>query len=337
MNPSVYVSIGFLNDFDKTEKALPKSSLHMVDYDLEKKRKSLIRIRDLFLSSNIYTDLKENELEKYYTFKLGRPTNLKELVFHSVLKSGEYVESHRKLFIEKEYEDITGSDISFFLGETKDSCDYQSILKGRVVIGEDLANSLFFLNHSFPPIPTDETLYQIKELRHPCSSLLIIDKYLFDDSKGNPLKIPNLIKLIENILPENLNFKFEIDIITQNKEWQNHSIKSKIQQLTDYFGNKISLHVYAPGKIKEESDRFFITNYAVVVVPHPLDRKTTISSNFFISHEEPRLILDGHKLWKEKVELASKIIINTPSSFGKIKTIWKTDESIHSIFDFQKS
>lgn len=333
MYPKVFISNSFLDEFGKAEKSIPKTSLYAVDSELELKNQSLRRIRDLFLSSHLYSDIGVEELEKLQTLEFGVATNIKELIFHSIIKERSNSTSKRSVEIKCKRGQLKEGNVSFFLGESRDACRDFSEKEGRVCLGLDFIESPFFLDHSFPPIITDATLYQIKELKHPCSSLLIIDKYLFKDKKGNPPKIPNLINVIEYLIPENLEGKFEIDIISENQNYSNYTIDSKVKQLTDYFGDKISLHVYVPGIISEESDRFFITNYMVIVIPHPLDRNTTLSSSLFLSQEKPERIIEGYGLMKSKVHLGHNIIKKTPKTFGTIKSMWKTDDLKHSIFN----
>ena len=218
-----------------------------------------------------------------------------------------------------------------FIGFEKSDCKELSSKNGTLYFGKDFFEEPFFLNFSSPSELTDDTLYQTKDLKHYCSSLLIIDKYLFDDKTKEKVKIKNLIQIIENLIPKLVDRKFEIDIISENKDSNNSMIESKIGKILKHFEDRISLHVYSPIHLKE-SDRFFITNYIVITVPHPLDRETTISSNFFLSHENSERVLSGYELWTKKVNDAALIIKNCPETIGMTKCVWKKDNLEHSIF-----
>src|SRR5690606_21327083 len=127
---------------------------------------------------------------------------------------------------------------------------------------------------------TDEALYQIENLTHPCSNMLILDKYLFKDSKNMSKKLPNIIKDIAYFVLRNGPNKLQVDLITESTESKYSSmISTRFKEIIEYFDEKISLHVYAPHKVSEieASDRFILTNYALISIPHPFDRVSTIS------------------------------------------------------------
>ena len=59
MYPNIFVSEDFFDFFEIERNNLPKENFFTHDLITEKKRKSLYRIKDLFLASNIYTNINE--------------------------------------------------------------------------------------------------------------------------------------------------------------------------------------------------------------------------------------------------------------------------------------
>jgi hypothetical protein len=155
---------------------------------------------------------------------------------------------------------------------------------------------------------------------------------LFEDSSKYQPKIPNLIAFLKQLIPSNLTKPFEIDIIINNPE-NNDLVQSKNKQILDAFSNKISLHIYALRSIQEDADRYFITNYGVFAIGHPFDRPTNVSSSFFPSNNNKEAIKSSYNTWLNKIKLAKDLINKTPPNYGLIKTIWKSDEVNHSIFN----
>jgi hypothetical protein len=332
MYPKIFVENDFFEEFEIALKSLPEENTYLRNPDLRNKHLSKNRVIDLFNSSEISTDITLSEAKKYSHLNTGKPSSLKEAVLHGLLKSSMYSLENRKLNCNKSADEVSGLSNSYFLGFEKNHCEDLASEKGRMYFGKDFFETPFFLNFSRPSELTDDTLYQTMGLKHPCSNLIIIDKYLFEDHTKDKVKITNLIQVIESFIPKNLNQKFEIDILSENKECKNSLIKSRIEKIENHFGDRISLHVYTPMLLKE-SDRYFITNYMVVAVPHPLDRETTISSNFFLSHETSDGIIAGYKLWSKKIGDAISIIQNCKETVGMAQCVWKEKDSKHSIFE----
>ncbi len=159
-----------------------------------------------------------------------------------------------------------------------------------------------------------------------------MDRYLFDDTNSQTTdKITNLIIFLKELIPIGLDKPFEIDILTENMS-NNKLFDKKYDEILKAFPGKISLHIYAPKKI--EHDRYLITNYSIFSVALPFVGDTSVSCNFFPSNNSIEAIKNSHKLWHDKILLAYDLVNNTPNSIGLFKTIWKSDDSIHSIYNF---
>lgn len=332
MYPNVFVAERFLDEFDSCYKQLNSSSIYEVDSENENKKASLQRIRDLLLSSNVYSDISDKSLIKYYTKQFGTYSNIKDLVFGSLIKENAF-KNCRKLASRKQKEDCYANNFCYFTNNEFEECETQQNSIGKIIIGKKFLNEDFYLEQTFPVEPTDEKISQIEKAKHPCTSLVIIDKYLFEDAPKYQSKIPNLIHFLKQLIPTNLTVPFEIDIIISNPE-NNTLVNSKYQQILDAFANKISLHIYAPRHIQETTDRYLITNYGVFAIGHPFDRQTDISCNFYPSNNTKEAIKSSYKTWLSKINLAKDLINKTPNNYGLIVSVWQSDNLKHSIFNF---
>lgn len=331
MYPNIFVSEGFFENIDIESKKIPQLNIYSNDSEVENKFKSIQRIRDLLLVSNIYSDITDKSLVKYHAKQFGTYNNLKDLIFHRVIKDSNFTNG-RKLFIRQQKSDCDKSGFCYFTNQDTSECINESQQNGKIVLGKDFLKTPFYLEHTFASESTNDKIFQIEKSKHPCTGIIIIDKYLFNDAKNHSKKIPNLISFLNELIPKELINPFEIDIITQNDS-KNQLFNSKFNQILEAFPNKLSLHIYAPISLNQVTDRYLITNYSILSIGHPFDRDTNVSCNFFPSNNSTDAIKSSYKLWREKVHLAFDVIKNTPESMGFIQTIWKSDNLVHTIFD----
>jgi hypothetical protein len=331
MYPNIFVSEGFFENFDNEYKKIPQSNVYSVNLEDENKIKSISRIRDLLMASNIYSDISDKAVVKYHAKQFGTYNNLKDLIFHRIIKDSNFANG-RKLVIRQQKSDCNKSGFCYFTNQDTSDCINESKQNGKIVLGKDFLKTPFYLENTFASESTDETIYQIEKSKHPCTGLVIIDRFLFQDDPGRSKKIPNLISFLNELITKELVNPFEVDIITQNDS-KNQLFNSKFEEISKAFQNKLSLHIYAPSRLNQESDRYLITNYSIFSIGHPFDRDTNVSCGFYPSNESKDDIKASYKLWSEKVQLALDVIKNTPKSMGLIQTIWKSDDLVHTIFD----
>ncbi len=337
--PNLYISEIFLDSLDKKLDEVRSHSL--LDFDYSNKRKSLDRIIDLFFIGNIYSDIDE------YTIDQFRNKSLNDYKFKDILLKKIIEEDSNKRIFEKglKRNDCKLSNFCFFIDKNYEDCENLSQTEGKIVIGDDFLNSSFYLEQTFAGEDTDENIIQVDKIRHPCTSLVIIDRYLFSDDDRRPNKIPQFISFLKNIIPSELSKPFEVDIIIENKE---KNIINKYNQILKDFSNNISLHIYAVNKKYffnyDESDRYLITNYSTIYIGHPWDRKTFISCNFYPSCDTKEKIKSSYATWIKKIIEAHNLIKTVPKngSFGNIKVVLKSDDEKltlnikHSIFESVK-
>jgi hypothetical protein len=331
MFPNVFISEEFFNEFDLEWSNLPKLNIYDTNDDVENKTKSLNRIRDLMLASNIYSDITDKSLIKYHTKQFGTYNNFKDLILHKAIKESSYANT-RSLVMRQNFNSCNKSGFCYFTNKSNSESLKETEKTGKIILGNDFLQTPFYLNHTFGSESTNQTIHQISKVKHPCTGLVIMDRYLFDDtSSQNINKIANLISFLKELIPASLSKPFEIDIITENRS-NNNLFEKRYNQIIEAFNGSISLHIYAPDKI--EHDRYLITNYAIFSVALPFVGDTSVSCNFFPSNTSIEAIKNSYKIWSDKLSLAYDFVKKTPRSIGLSKTIWKSDDTLHTIFNF---
>lgn len=329
MYPSIFVSEDFFENYDYERKLIPRQNSYENNLDEENKIKSLTRIKDLFLASNIYSDIADKSLVKYHTKKFGTYDNFKDFILHNKITNASFV-NRPELVTRKSKSDCNKSGLCYFTNNDSEGCDIETKETGKIVLGKEFLKSPFFLEHTFAAETTNEQIFQIQRVKHPCSGIIIMDRYLFDDIANQNSKIDNLISFLKQIIPIDLETPFEIDILTQNKS-NNNLFDKKYNQILAGISKQISLHIYAPTWI--DHDRYIITNYAIFSIGLPFVGKTNVSCNFFPSNSNIDAIKNSYEIWRDKITIAHDIIRTTPPKIGEVKTIWKSDDLVHLIFD----
>ncbi len=324
MYPTVFISEAFLDHFDETAISINNQPQFFIDESIERieAKRSFERMRNLFKNATIHTDVRNNKITKYIKSGSKNYSTYKEWFIHLAIKGN-------RIFAEQCIDKFDEVNFSYFTSLPSIDSEQLSSKTGTLIIGQPCVNSAFFLEHSFASIETTAELNEIDICKHPCSSMIIIDKYLFDEKDNS--KIKNLISLLKRFIPVTLDKPFQLDVIIKNPE-NNSLLNNKFKQIIDAFEpKKLSVHLYAPMKLNE-SDRYFITNYSVITIGHPLDRNSNISSNFYLSHDNETEIKSGFKFWKNKIDFVQKTIKEIPKKMGQIDCIIKNDELSHTIY-----
>jgi hypothetical protein len=329
MYPSIFVSDSFftlIDDFIQRSKNIDR--LNMCDESIIAER-NYVRIRSLFRCSNIFTDLTDIERNLLSKSKTSSYSSFKNLILHQFAKG--YSSCDKQVHFNQNWKILNKSSVCYFVDESRQQCILESSKKGLIIRGKDFFSSEFFLNCYFSNIFTDASLSKVEIAKHPCRSLLIIDKYLFEDTKNYSNKIGSLIDFLNSFISAELEMPFEIDILTQNIE-NNKMVKSKMEQIIGNVVFPLSLHIYAPKYLKE-ADRIFLTNYSIFSFGHPFDRNTHVSCSFFPSCESSALIIESFSSRVKKLDFAKNTIDSTPEKYGMYEAKWKNDELMHRIFE----
>ena len=186
------------------------------------------------------------------------------------------------------------------------------------------------MKNSFPLELTTEKIHQVEKIKHPCNSLIILDSFLFNGAG----KVTNLINFVEKMMPVQLSNKFQIDIIIQNP-YDNQKIQKAYDKILHALKDKISLHIYLSNNLKDiESDRYILTNYAIINIGHPFDRNTNVSCSFYPSQSNIEDVSTSYKDIQQKRTIIKNVISKIEPIFRDNKTIWKSDDIKHSMIEF---
>lgn len=330
MCPNIFVSKDFFDYFEIENSSISKQNIYTESNDVINKLKSLNRIRDLFLASNIYSDISTESAIKHFTLPNGVARNFKEFILHRKLKMSSENVSNGKLYTKQKKENCNKSGFCYFTNNEENECNYQTKRSGKIVIGKNFLQTPFYLNHTFASENTNDKIFQVENLKYPCTGILIMDRYLFQDVDRKPPKIPNLISFLKYIISPELNVKFEIDIITEDID-NNNLYEKKYKSILNELGENISLHIYTTKKC--DHDRYLITNYSIFSIGLPFLGNTNVSCNFFPSNNSVEAIKNSYKIWHEKLINTTSLIKNIPFQIGEKKLVWKNDDIEHSIFN----
>jgi hypothetical protein len=336
MYPSVFVSEAFFDLYDEDWCKWRAETNDITDTSFSFKEYTILtRIKDLLLHSNIFTDMKDKQIVKYFKIDpSGIETSFKQVFLKRIIKSAS---AQRKLMSNSDPATIPKQSICFFQDLEFEEMKSKARTDGCIYIGRDFLKSGFFLDCSFAVRSADQMLSPMIAAKHPCSSMVIIDQYLFVDGTGAP-KIPRLIHLLNELISNDLSHPFEIDIITRFDEALGNSmIDKKYQQILEGLSERnISLHVYSSRHFQLGPDRYFLTNYSIYAVGHPWHQaESHISASFFPSVDVGSNPKDAFQLLSNKIRAAYQSIQNCPPHFGLLTLIRKSDCLEHRIFDLR--
>ncbi len=327
MYPNIFISNKFWGLFEEYRNEISNYPFDDNNIELEQKRVSFFRIRSLILSSNIYTD--EDITLEDYCEKNGVYENFKKLVF-SLLIDSNLIATSKKIKPNTNITNCKNPDFCYFTNNSFEFCDSYSKKYGVIYLGANFLNVPFYLKNSFPLELTTEKIHQVEKIKHPCNSLIILDSFLFNGAG----KVTNLINFVEKMMPVQLSNKFQIDIIIQNP-YDNQKIQKAYDKILHALKDKISLHIYLSNNLKDiESDRYILTNYAIINIGHPFDRNTNVSCSFYPSQSNIEDVSTSYKDIQQKRTIIKNVISKIEPIFRDNKTIWKSDDIKHSMIEF---
>ena len=139
---------------------------------------------------------------------------------------------------------------------------------------------------SFASKLVDRQMNGIEVIKHRCKNILILDPYLFIDQPNMQPKIPNVIKLLNELYLNNSNTSCHLSIVTDNPN-NNNLITAKIQSIHDGLNNpNLTISVYSHSSGKFRNNRHIITDYSITDCQHVFDRDDdSISCDFLYDGE----------------------------------------------------
>lgn len=261
---------------------------------------------------------------------------LKHSEFHLPISNREAVKIHKKLSQNYQTTD-TREFLLFrairngrlFLNPIDNSKPYSLFLldKGDADITSfnelnNLISAGINYNFAIPLVPksfasklVDKDMNGIDVIKHRCRNIIILDPYLFEDQPNMEPKIPNLIKLLNELYLNNTNSNCYLSILIQNPENDN-LVNSKIQSILIGINNpKLIISVYAHNKGKFKNNRHIITDYSIMDCQHIFDRDdASISCDFLYDGE----INTSFKRVNSLLEKIRDSYNNDPNNIGLI-------------------
>ncbi len=346
--PTVYLSKTFLQKIDECEPVFrAKRGNPETGEFIPAELKTLDRIVVLFLCGELLTDYDEREAVKLFkkaaTNQLS--SSFSELIIKQAIKQNRlqhgvpafsrYTKTDAFIDAKQLAKSTMYRNASYFLNSTQSECDEAAAKTGLAIVGKDFEFKDFFTACTISNYATSAQLSELKKVAHKGNGLVIIDKYILEDSAAMDEKLPNIISTVKQFMPLNLDEKFELTIITKHN--QNDAMASRrAKELLDALGgtDKVSFKLIAPHKM-QESDRYILSNYLSITVGHPYDRESVLSSSCIISQDGKDKLQEAYKTWYRKLKLASKIVDQTVA-IASHSFVFETDNSPHRLLNLQK-
>ena len=322
MRPRIYLSEKFLDRISEIEYNTRKQT----DYDDMLRQEKIIAtistLRKLFVASEIYSTIKNEEIIQVYENYIGGKEikNFREYIISQWVKNNTSFKSD--LFIVKENEildNINRENECFtlplpflFTDYSEDICDKISKKYGFIVKGKNYKFDDFFDKSTTIGLAKAD-MDELKQCVHPTNYILISDPYLLQDKKNKEAKMPNLLKAIKLFLTQDSVRPIEIRIIANNPK-DNKTFKNKCEFLVQGLGEfKVDLLIVTP-KLINEADRWFITSYSFMISGHPYDRLTGFAFKFMGKEEDSNRIIDNYRIYSDKLNEFDERI-NATNSF----------------------
>jgi hypothetical protein len=343
--PVVYLSKVFLEKIDECEPIFrAKRGNPETGEFIPAELKTLERIVVLLLSGELLTDYDDKEAVKL--FKKAATNQLcasfRELIIKQAIKQDRL---HHNVAAFTRYTNAAGEvdannftkltiyqNASYFLPSNQQDCNAAASKTGLAVVGTDFDFKDFFTAATISNYATSSQLHELEKVAHKGNGLVIIDKYILQDSTTFEEKLPNIISTIKKFMPSTLDGKFELTIITKHN--QNDTIaRHKVDELLDALGGSehISFKLIAPQHM-QEGDRYILSNYLSITIGHPYDRASVLSSSCIISQEAKEKLQEAYKTWYMKLQLAKQITAHTRAN-PRHSFVFETDSFEHRLLN----
>ena len=152
MHPNVFVSKDFFKILDEEVKELSNE----FSYEEDEKTTSFKRIFSFINSSNIFTDLRDKEIVKYYKKSGSSKEGIESVIIQKIIKN--YGEG-RSLNLNKTIKDCKTCDFTFFTADEYSDCEKQTLTHGKIYVGKKPLDFNFFHLTTFTYPLVDITSY----------------------------------------------------------------------------------------------------------------------------------------------------------------------------------
>lgn len=301
MRARIYLEDNFFNAFNNYQ-----ASQNILESDTKTENKN--RLIDVLKISEIHLPISEREVIKIHK-KLRQnyvPTDFREYYIFLAVKNNRLKlgpinvnKPYSLFFLDKCDADITSFNElnnSFGVGV---NYDFESPITPR----------------SFASKVVDKEMNGIEVINHRCRNIIVIDPYLFEDLDNKKPKIPNLIKLLNELYIDNISSICHLSLLVTNPENDN-KIKAKISLISNGINNpNLSISVYAHKKNLFDNNRHILTDYSIIDLQHIFDRdNASVSCDFLYDYN----IKDSFERINKLLENIRDNYNAAPTSIGTI-------------------
>ena len=296
MRARVFLEDNFFNAFNNYQ---ANTSIHDIDNKTENKN----RLIDILNNSEIHLPISEREVIKIHK-KLSKdyiPSDAREYyIFRAVRNQRLKLSPINK---NKPY--------SLFL---LDKCDAEitnfNELNNSIGAGINYDFENPISPRSFASKVVDKEMNGIEVIKHRCRNIIVVDPYLFDDLERKEPKIPNLIKLLNELYIANINLVCHLSLLVTNPE-NDTKINTKINLIKSGINNpNLNISVYAHKKNLFDNNRHILTDYSIIDLQHIFDRdNASISCDFLYDYNI-----------KDSFDRINKLIENIRDNYNAVPT-----------------
>jgi len=254
----------------------------------EEKLKTILNIKDFLMSYiNKYIDSDWNEEIKKHIDSMQGERNYKsyeEIIIHKAI-----MDNKLRIF-DKNMIDLEVNPNAYYLLES----DCFNISKNKGVIRKDVNFDFkdFYRNADVShKLISGGDYFPISELKFPCSSLIYIDKYLFNGDRGSLTQ--KLSRFIEFAKSFNIGIKipFQITILTSNEENSKTISNNILEFCFEYITTKLigyHIQIFVEKRFfrltnQNNHDRLFYTNYSMGNIGNPFSPNPTVFNQNFLT------------------------------------------------------
>ena len=271
MRARVFLEDNFFNAFNNCQ-----VSQNTLESDIKTENKN--RLIDVLKNSELHLPISEREVIKIHK-KLRQnyiATSFREYYIFLAVKNNRL--KLGPINVNKPY--------SLFLLDKCDA-DITSFNKLNNSVGEGINYNFEspIAPRSFASKVVDKEMNGIEVINHRCRNIIVVDPYLFEDLDNKMPKIPNLIKLLNELYIDNINSVCHLSLLVNNPENDN-KIRSKMNLISNSINNpNLSVSVYAHKKNHFDNNRHIMTDYSVIDLQHIFDRdNASISCDFLYDY-----------------------------------------------------
>ena len=312
----IYISKAYFSKLDDIWHS-PSVSIH------DRKNANMVAISNLLCALPIYTDVSVEEIQAIYLKNSGNKNfnSFLSAVIMQAIKSNHLYEYS----FEKELIDFNNLSAYYFIHmQNLNSSEKDN---GIICKGSEFNGEKFYEHCAVTDLPI-KNLERIRDSIPPTNSMLIVDKYVFEQEN----KLFHLIEFIKLYKGE-LKIPFHLTILFSKTD-DSKRIQKSFNELKE-IGN-IEIQLYYGDKVPHR-DRVIFTNYCSINIGHPFEENMTWFNQKFIGlGNSSNSVKEQYNDYYSDLRFYKKYIDCIPTKMGMQMRIWETTKFSNRIFDFMK-